>query len=110
MRYPQRIPQHKFFAQNQIRSRDDPTCGSAGCNEYRYEWDTHAWDGLHSNNFEEEMNSLPYMKYGVAVVKNKAEEKPKKNKKAETPKTETEEENLTNNKSTLVHRAARPIA
>jgi hypothetical protein len=70
MRYPQRIPQHRFLAQNGVRTRDDPACGSAGCNEFRYEWDTHAWDDLHPNGWIEKMNSMPYYKYGVEVVKN----------------------------------------
>jgi hypothetical protein len=42
-----------------------------------FEWDTHAWDDLHSGGaIETHLNSLPLFKYGTQVVHNKAEEKP----------------------------------
>ena len=70
------------MSQQRTRARDDPFCGSAGCTEFNYEWDTHAWDDLHSGGaIEEHLNSLPAFKYGTKLVKNKAEEKP-------APKTE----------------------
>lgn len=72
------------MSQQGSRARDDPSCGSAGCHEFNYEWNTHAWDDLHSGGaIEEHLNSLPSYKYGTKLVKNQAEEKPPAPKKEE---------------------------
>jgi len=54
----------------QIRARDDGSCGSGGCNQFNYEWDTHAWDNLMGNDLKVHLENLPTMMRGAKVTRN----------------------------------------
>ena len=67
--------QYRSAHQNlgQVRARDDPTCGSGGCNQFNYDYDTHAWDNLMGHTLEKNLYNLPTMMRGAVVTRNKAD-------------------------------------